>query len=1027
MENDSGYSQSYFITICFNEDRVYTDYFFNGFKKEVNPYLKQARRISILFNTVNQKVLAQGDEADKRKWEEIDQDIVYVDNIFSELNDERDKSDKLDEHGGSRERETIILNAVKGFLTDTLYKFPPELGTKFPPAPEEITKQSGLFHRFAFFLPPHWDSEVREFIQSVFLDAKLIENDDSRRQLVFFSQLETIFRYLQSPRLMEHEIMHLRIEYGRQYTIAGLKIMNDTLHVSFNLFSAQYPPLDQPDVNCYVARPLDCTDFTIPFKGHLKKGLFFPADIENLSTTKWKEILCSTPFKRGHISEGLTSEEVKRLESITMAEIHENLFDFISRTSESSRETSKQSFDSENIRPIMLVIHGIQTTSGERPEIRSYMNDRPKYKHKIVKFGSQDLLAVEMPWRNILIGNSMQVKNEIKVTMANRLKLSESGDEVDSALTLPDLKNPNPSYFVNIDTLIRETSDGYIKCGLQPLSRFFDQLVTYQSPVLRVTDSDEDHGRSLDNEEKRMRDLLQERISTCFSKENFELEIPQKSLAYIHDIEYVELFVVMYMGYLNGLVRKQLDKQFGVDRKDKTIAYVISAEKKLLDNSIILYDNSSKLLYQCGILGKKDGRRKARIVAQEEEIISVLQDKLQVSFRLQEYFIVVQLHENFLHITLHKAIQSHDTSLAAITAIVVQDEIIPIENSNNELCENIWSYVNSNGNICNCPTKIAMRDEELMLLLFDNYNTFMHNLRKKLSEIFASTDTGLNMDKGIDIAIRLKPVIQDITTVIAAAIANTDLLGNYEITSVFILGSIFNPSIKSPLKIVHKQMLQDELSASIELNGKDTPGYVMNETLCELLQPMKGKKPFMYDSFRYGNINQTSSETYAVYIDDFYENPSSGKASRPFLSCIKYNTDGASIVRDSDAAMIVLQKGQPIPVGGLIIQFKMGLGSMEKKLDTIYVLKIALVRLMDSENTTQGEIVSLDRNRYDNLCIFSLVRNKKAFGYPIHFETKYKSHNSTLQFSLRMTGDGNDYESNTKCTSVAQQSRVAYT
>lgn len=88
---------------------------------------------------------------------------------------------------------------------------------------------------------------------------------------------------------------------------------------------------------------------------------------------------------------------------------------------------------------------------------------------------------------------------------------------------------------------------------------------------------------------------------------------------------------------------------------------------------------------------------------------------------------------------------------------------------------------------------------------------------------------------------------------------------------------------------------------------------------------------------------------------------------------------------------------------------------------------LALVRLMDSENTTQGEIVSLDRNRYDNLCIFSLVRNKKAFGYPIHFETKYKSRNSTLQFSLRMTGDGNDYESNTKCTSVAQQSRVAYT
>lgn len=82
---------------------------------------------------------------------------------------------------------------------------------------------------------------------------------------------------------------------------------------------------------------------------------------------------------------------------------------------------------------------------------------------------------------------------------------------------------------------------------------------------------------------------------------------------------------------------------------------------------------------------------------------------------------------------------------------------------------------------------------------------------------------------------------------------------------------------------------------------------------------------------------------------------------------------------------------------------------------------------MHSESTIQGQIVSLDKNHYDNLCVFSLVRNRRAFTFPIHFETKYKSHNSSLQFSLRMTGDGNDYESNTKCTTVAQQLTVDYT
>lgn len=152
-----------------------------------------------------------------------------------------------------------------------------------------------------------------------------------------------------------------------------------------------------------------------------------------------------------------------------MKEIHKDLFDSVDKALDGSVSNFEKNLQSGNIRPVMLVIHGIHFTPGERSEIRrfnrniawmvfnhfkKYINDQQKDNQNIVTFGGQNLLAVEMPWRNILIGNSMQVKNEIKVAMANRLKLSESGNEVDNALTPPDLKNPSPSYFVNIGKVI---------------------------------------------------------------------------------------------------------------------------------------------------------------------------------------------------------------------------------------------------------------------------------------------------------------------------------------------------------------------------------------------------------------------------------------------------------------------------------------------------------------------------------------------------------------------------------------------
>lgn len=183
-----------------------------------------------------------------------------------------------------------------------------------------------------------------------------------------------------------------------------------------------------------------------------------------MSPEKWTKTLCNTPFEEQHVIDDLKFNEIKSLKSITMTEIHKYLFDRIDETFKGSMYNFDQNSQRRNIAPVMIVIHGIQTASDKERDIRfnrniawmvfnyfkNFINYHQKYDFETVSFGHEGLLAIEMSWRNILVGNSIQVKNEIKVTMANRLKLTEVKKEDESVLTVPNLRNPNPRYFINI-------------------------------------------------------------------------------------------------------------------------------------------------------------------------------------------------------------------------------------------------------------------------------------------------------------------------------------------------------------------------------------------------------------------------------------------------------------------------------------------------------------------------------------------------------------------------------------------------
>lgn len=119
----------------------------------------------------------------------------------------------------------------------------------------------------------------------------------------------------------------------------------------------------------------------------------------------------------------------------------------------------------------------------------------------------------------------------------------------------------------------------------------------------------------------------------------------------------------------------------------------------------------------------------------------------------------------------------------------------------------------------------------------------------------------------------------------------------------------------SPLYTAYTMLLQEAIDVSIKLKRKDTQGFILQQDLCQLLQP------FIYDNFSIGNQHQITKETYGILFHTFGGKRSrlTSKANRTGLLSRRNYKGGCTNITSNDV-MIVLQKGQPIPITGLVIK-----------------------------------------------------------------------------------------------------------
>ncbi|KAG2210945.1 hypothetical protein INT47_000102 [Mucor saturninus] len=488
---------------------------------------------------------------------------------------------------------------------------------------------------------------------------------------------------------------------------------------------------------------------------------------------------------------------------------------------------------------------------------------------------------------------------------------------------------------------------------------------------------------------------------------------------YLHQEDYKNLFLAIYMGVLETLVMDQLNEEFGIDSKVEKVNYIINVERILCDSIIGSKDKLKNLLVK-GNFGDASKNGGIMRISAQEGILPAITQKLKLNIDPGGLFVVAKLRESYIQLTLHQVVED---------SFVIKDEIIMIDNVFDALCKKLWFFVANDYGLKYCSTHMYQYPEanfsleKCRILMAHLKETF----KKGNSYLDLNKDVSLKISKHCECSIELnfrdimdigiKPILQNIAHIITGAVRNVQIFGHYEAGFILLTGDIFTLSSHTLMHEVYLNLLHSEFESSIKEKKINIRFHVLRESLTQFLQPYEHSKFYEYDCLINGDLQLVSSETYAIYIGGFHNRDSNKEISKPFLS---FN-NGAKFGGDANTAMLILKTGQPISDKRNVTQLQVKLqNEIEIDLDSHYVLTLVLARLKHTENTVEGEIISSDSISYDDIYEFPVVydyRNRN-FEAPIRFETRYFSHNSTLQFTLGVTED--------QRISIPQRPSVAY-
>ncbi|KAI7870693.1 uncharacterized protein EV154DRAFT_121968 [Mucor mucedo] len=619
-----------------------------------------------------------------------------------------------------------------------------------------------------------------------------------------------------------------------------------------------------------------------------------------------------------------------------------------------------------------------------------------------------------------------------------------------------------PIYFINIDLLpttvnlqithagdtghIKSTTENY-QCDIQPLTNFISQPNLYDRSALCITYrmklfiqntfrkylklwSHPDKRTKVINtfvypESKIVEKLLcKVDMDTMFSKKIALSAANGDNSVIVCHPGYFFFFIITYLYYLNKLIEDKMDSAFGNDWRDKNTAFAFSVEKKLLDDIFGSKETLNEMLFASGILHNNNGFRKAEICTYGEEILPAIQQKLKdADFKMKLYFIVAQLHQKHIQLTLHQVVKLSTPAEDAAT-IIIQDEILHIEDVYDTLCKNIWAALLSSNRIDYCLKHMNKGDDPHSLNSSEGYKAIYQRLKFYLMEVLSLSHVGIDMDYTYHLKITeecsctivlflrdiiekgIKPIIQNTATTIAASMTNSTLFGHYDIGFLFLLGDPFKLLTSSPLYIMYTAITQKAINIAIESKAKDLQGVVFQESIYQLLKQATSEKPYLYDRFIKGVLSQISTETYGVRFGVW------GNTKHYSFLCMDCSKDGKNtVVRDGNF-LIILQKGKPIPIAGVSIKLKFHMEDKSEE-DDIFSnfykhnpgkgVVAEFIKVQHSDNAVPGRYTLLEANSDGPKCEIHIDDNR-SHNQPVIIDFKHLNYDYTLQLSARLMG-----------------------
>jgi hypothetical protein len=155
----------------------------------------------------------------------------------------------------------------------------------------------------------------------------------------------------------------------------------------------------------------------------------------------------------------------------------------------------------------------------------------------------------------------------------------------------------------------------------------------------------------------------------------------------------------------------------------------------------------------------------------------------------------------------------------------------------------------------------------------------------------------------------LEPAIQNITSIISAALANLNLFGRYTVSNLFTVGNPLDTPYNSVIHEAFTKLIQDAFKDSNKNKKLDPQCFVLLESVEDILMLKTSSRPYLCKSFSKGVLRQVSRNGYGLCVSYF------GPMDEEYYGVGYYKNSKKSNERkliEKDHAIIILKKGQLI-------------------------------------------------------------------------------------------------------------------